>query len=134
MNTVADATRTVADRLVELCKQGQHLAAVEQLYSDRIVSIEAMDCLEGEAETMPRRMEGIEAIRGKNQWWMDNHEVHGGGVSGPFMHDPDRFAVVFDYDVTYKPQGRRCQMQEVGVYTVGDGKIVQEEFFYTMPG
>jgi hypothetical protein len=40
--------------------------------------------------------------------------------------------VVFKMDVTFKPQSRRFQMEEVAVYKVADGKIVYEEFFYSM--
>ena len=35
-------------------------------------------------------------------------------------------------DVTPKASGERMQMDEVAVYTVKDGKIVQEEFLYAM--
>jgi ketosteroid isomerase-like protein len=28
--------------------------------------------------------------------------------------------------------GQRMQMEEVGLYTVEDGKIVREEFFYSV--
>jgi hypothetical protein len=35
-------------------------------------------------------------------------------------------------DFTFKPQNKRMQMEEVAVYKVADGKIVYEEFFYTM--
>ena len=51
---------------------------------------------------------------------------------GPFPHGNDRFCVMFDYDVTNKPSGQRFQMEEVGLYTVADGKISKEEFFYAM--
>ncbi|MBC7975998.1 MAG: nuclear transport factor 2 family protein, partial [Myxococcales bacterium] len=46
----------------------------------------------------------------------------------------DRFAVRFNYDVTHKPSSKRIQMDEVALYTVKDGKIVREEFFYAMGG
>ena len=62
------------------------------------------------------------------------NEVHGGDVKGPFPHH-DRFILIFDYDVTAKSgpmAGQRMQMQEAGLYTVADGKIVKEEFFYDM--
>jgi hypothetical protein len=36
-----------------------------RLYGHR--SVESMG-----KETMPREMKGIDAIRGKNQWWADN--------------------------------------------------------------
>ncbi len=122
-------TKQVGDRLVELCRQGQNLEAVNTLYSPDIVSVEAID--DG---TMPRQMNGIEAVRGKNQWWFDNHEVHAASVDGPFPHD-DRFAVKFHYEVTPKSgpmAGNRYAMDEVALYTVKDGKIVREEFFYSM--
>ena len=36
-------------------------------------------------------------------------------------------------DVTYKPSGRRFQIDEMALYTVKDGKIVHEHFYYN-PG
>ena len=48
---------------------------------------------------------------------------------GPLAHG-DRFVVGFQYDVTNKPSGKRMKMDEVGLYTVRNGKIVREEFFY----
>jgi len=124
-------TLEVGKKLVELCRQGKHLEAVNTLYSPNIVSIE----VRGDA-TMPARMEGIEAIRGKNQWWLDNHETHSSEITGPFPHH-DRFITFMKYDVTSKTgpfTGKRMTFQEAGLYTVKDGKIVQEEFFYDMPG
>jgi hypothetical protein len=35
-------------------------------------------------------------------------------------------------DVTFKGSGQRMQLDEVGLYTVKDGRIVREEFFYAM--
>ena len=43
-----------------------------------------------------------------------------------------QFAVVFKMDVTYKPENKRVKMEEIAVYKVANGKIVYEEFFYTM--
>lgn len=82
----------------------------------------------------PRNMKGIDAIRRKNQWWLENHEIHGGDVLGPWPHG-DRFIVVFNFDVTPKVgpmAGQRMQMAEAGLYTVKEGKIAKEEFFYHM--
>jgi ketosteroid isomerase-like protein len=126
------ATNTTLDigkRLVELCQQGKHLEAVNELYGNDIVSIETKG-----SPDMPQRMQGIDAIRKKNQWWIDNHETHRAEMMGPFPHG-DRFIVHMKYDVTptsgpYK--GKRMQLDEAGLYTVRDGKIVQEEFFYDM--
>ena len=83
---------------------------------------------------MPQRMQGIDAVRKKNQWWVENHEIHGGETMGPLPHG-DRFIVHMKYDVTPTSgphKGKRMQLDEAGLYTVRDGKIVQEEFFYDM--
>lgn len=118
----------IANDLVAKCRMGQNLEAIEAHYADDIVSIEPVG-----NEQMPARQEGIKAIKGKNKWWIDNHEIHSGDVGGPYVGE-DQFAVHFKFDVTNKPTGMRMQMTEMGLYTVKDGKIVQEEFFYNMPG
>ena len=92
-----------------------------------MVSVEATDPPEGEREA-----HGIDAVRGKNQWWVDNHEMHSASIKGPFPHGEDRFCVLFNFDITHKPSGRRMQMEEVGLFTVADGKVSREEFFYSM--
>ncbi len=122
-------TKQVGEKLVEYCRKGKNLEAIEKLYSKDIVSVEAQG-----SPDMPAEMRGIDAIRGKNQWWIDNNEVHSASVEGPFPNK-DRFAVKFHYETTPKGgpmKGKRLKMDEVGVYTVKDGKIVREEFFYSM--
>jgi hypothetical protein len=116
-------------QLVAHCRKGKFLDAVEKLYARNIVSIEPQG-----APGMPAKMEGIAAVRGKNQWWMENHEVHDAQVEGPFVGpQKDQFAVRFGLDVTNKPSGQRMQMAEVALYTVNRaGKIKQEEFLYLM--
>jgi hypothetical protein len=119
----------IGRKLVELCRQNQNVQAVETLYSPDIVSIEAR-----KDPIFPQRMEGIAAIKGKNEWWVKNHDVHSSDIRGPFPHG-DRFIVYFKYDVTSKDgpmKGKHMQMDEGGLYTVKDGKIVQEEFVYHM--
>jgi hypothetical protein len=122
-------TKQVGEKLVSLCQKGRNLDAIESLYSPDIVSVEAMGSPE-----VPAELRGIDKIRGKNKWWMENHEVHSSKVDGPFPHN-DRFAVKFSYEVTPKTgpmKGKRFGMDEVGIYTVKNGKIVREEFFYSM--
>ncbi len=72
---------------------------------------------------------GLAAIKAKGDWWRDNHEVHSAALSGPWPNG-DRFIVGFQYDVTNKPSGQRMKMDEVGLFTVENGKIVREEYFY----
>ena len=119
----------VGRKLVNLCKDGRNMEAIDALYSPNVVSIEAV----GNPQ-MPAEMRGIDKIREKNKWWYDNHEVHSAKVEGPFPHQ-DRFAVKYHFETTPKSgpmKGKRMSMDEVGIYTVKDGKIVREEFFYDM--
>ena len=117
-------TMAIANKLVELCRQGKNHEAVNTLFAPEAVSVEAFAPPGGKQET-----QGIEAIRGKGKWWQENHEIHSSTVTGPWPHG-NRFIVGFQIDVTNKPSGRRMKLDEVGLYTVENGKIVREEFFY----
>ena len=117
-------TMEIAKKLVELCKQGKNAEALDTLFADDVVSVEAV--------AMPgtqQEVKGLAAVRAKGEWWVNNHEVHSASVTGPWPHG-DRFIVGFEFDVTNKPSGNRMQMAEAALYTVRNGKIVREEFFY----
>ena len=122
------STAGVAEELVQLCRAGRNLDALAKLYSHRIVSVEPVG-----SEAMPAEMSGIDAIRQKNEWWYDNYEVNSADVQGPFVGG-DRFAVRYEFETTTKATGQRTRMTEMALYTVKDGKIVREEFYYHAPG
>lgn len=115
-------TEEVALKLVELCRKAEWMEAVNSLYAEDIVSVEPRAMGE-----MPAEMRGLEAVRGKTEWFMNAHEVHGCTVTGPFVAR-DTFVVQFDLDATDKASGERMQMAEVGIYTVKNGKVAREEF------
>ncbi len=122
-------TAEIANDLVSMCSQGQFLEVIEKHYAPNIVSVEPGP---GTPE-MPAKMEGIEAIIGKNKWWSENHEVHGLQIDGPYVGE-DQFACRMTIDATAKHMGNtRMQMTEMCLYTVEGGKIVKEEFYYYMP-
>jgi hypothetical protein len=74
---------------------------------------------------------GLDACLAKSKNWVEMHEVHSANVEGPFPHG-DRFAVLFDYDITRRDNKQRFRMKEIALFTVANGKIVKEEFFYSM--
>jgi ketosteroid isomerase-like protein len=115
-------TEEVAIKLMEYCRNGEWMKAVDELYAKDIVSVEAHAM-----ENMPAEMRGIDQVRGKTEWWEKNFEVHSAKVGGPFVAR-DTFVVQFDIDVTEKASNKRMQMSEVGIYTVKDGKVAREEF------
>jgi len=115
-------TEQVAKKVVELVRKQAWYEALDALYDDSIVSVEAYSAGGGPTETR-----GKEGVRGKIDWWVNAMEVHSFKTSEPFVAH-DRFVVQYDADVTDKSSKQRRQMSEVGVYTVKDGKIVREEF------
>jgi ketosteroid isomerase-like protein len=95
MPTAAPAsTAAVAQELVSLCRAGKNLDAIAKLYSKDIVSVEPIS-----SQQMPAEMRGIDAIRGKNEWWFENNQIHSAQAIGPFVGE-DQFAVRYDFDVT----------------------------------
>lgn len=119
-------TMEIGKKYVALCNEGKHEEILTTLFSKDTVSVEAASPAGQE-----RTVRGLDAIRAKGKWWTDNHNVHKAEHAGPYPNE-DRFAVRFTYDVTNKPSGQRFTMDEVGLFTVKDGKIVREEFFYSM--
>src|SRR5438105_11120633 len=91
-------------------------------YANDIVSVEPHT-----VGIVPAEVKGIDRVRGKNDWWEKNMEVHDAKVGGPFVAG-DTFVVQFDVDVTEKASKNRTQMSEVGIYKVKDGKVVHEQF------
>jgi len=110
-------TEEVAKKVVELVRKQAWYDALDTLYDQDIVSVEA---------TAPESR-GKEAVRGKIDWWVNAMEVHSFKASEPFVAH-DRFVVQYDADVTEKESKQRRQISEVGVYIVKSGKIVREEF------
>jgi hypothetical protein len=119
-------TKEIAAELVKLASQSKFHDAVETLFSPDIVSVEA-----GGPEGMSREMKGKDAVIGKGEWWAANHEIHSMVVEGPLVAG-SHFSVAYKIDATFKPEARRFQMEEIGIYQVADGKVVREEFFYAM--
>ena len=132
MTTAVPDVMPIATKLCELCREGKHIEAIETLYADNVVSCEPM-----EMPGHPKKLDGKDAVLGKSQWFFENNEIHGGEIKGPYPFDDGRFAAWMSMDITPKAgpmAGQRIQMEEVCLYTVDNGKIVKEEFFYNAGG
>jgi ketosteroid isomerase-like protein len=116
----------IADALVAGCREGRELENLDKLYAPDAVSVEANPKGEGGTAT------GIDAIKGKHAWWESAMELLDHSVDGPFLHGDDRFAVIFAMKAKDRKSGEVTEMQEVAIYTVADGKIVHEAFYYTL--
>lgn len=114
-------TQDIAHDLVALCREGKFDEAGEKYWAADVLSVEPMG---DNAESR-----GIEAARAKGEWWSGAHDIHGVVVEGPYVNG-DQFIVRFVMDITAKASGNRMKMDETALYTIKDGKIAEERFFY----
>ncbi|WP_462251900.1 SnoaL-like domain-containing protein [Ekhidna sp.] len=117
-------TQEVANRLVELCREGKFEQVFQELYSPEIVSIEPDGGPWG-------TMKGFEALEKKAKEWHDMvTEFHSSEISDPLVAE-NFFTMTMKSKVTMKGMDHPIDMDEVCVYRVADGKVVTEQFFYT---
>jgi hypothetical protein len=115
-------TQEIADRLVQLCREGKSIQAINELYADNVISKEP----KGASVEVT---EGKEAVKNMTHQWEESvEEIHSAFVSDPIVAT-DYFSVVMDIDATYKANGR-MRLSEICVYEVKEGKIIYDEFFY----
>ncbi len=108
--------------LVKYFNQGEGDAWVGGVWSKDIVSCEGLG--------VNMEFAGLQAVEEKNAQWHADHEVLGGSAEGPYVGSTG-FSVKFSMHVKQKSSGQEIRMEEIGVYTVRDGKIVREEFMYS---
>jgi len=117
-------TQEVANRLVTLCREGNYQQAITELYSPDIVSVEA----EGAPDRIVKGLAGI-AEKGK-KFESKIEKVNKSVVSDPIVAE-NFFSCAMLMNVQMKGMPMAIDMDEICVYTVNEGKIVREEFFYT---
>ena len=115
-------TQQVANRLVELCRQGLIPQAMEELYDKDIESLEP-------AHAPVKSAKGKAAVMEKGKQFASMIEQrHGGSFSDPVVGG-NYFSASMMLDATFKGQGR-MKFDEICVYEVKNGKIVKEQFFF----
>jgi ketosteroid isomerase-like protein len=115
-------TQEIAKDVATLCAQGKFDESGEKYWAEDVVSVEAG----GQGDLVSH---GKAAARAKGEGFMGAHEIHGVKVEGPWVNG-DQFGVRFTMDMTNKQNGQRMMMDEIGVYTLKNGKIAEERFFY----
>lgn len=108
--------------LVQMVRDGK-FEPNDQLWSPKFSSVEG--------HGVALEWAGKKAVAAKNAGWSEQNVVHGMSVEGPYV-GATGFAVKFQMEVEEKSSGQRKTMQEIGVYTIKNGKIVREEFMYSM--
>lgn len=116
-------TKEIANKLVELCRNGDFEKAQTELFAHDVVSIEPQTSPAFEKET-----KGLPAIIEKGKKFNEMVEaMHGVTLSDPLVAG-NSFALTMQLDATMKGRGH-VDMTELCVYKVKDGKIISEEFF-----
>ena len=116
-------TQDVAGKLVAYLRQGQIFDAQNELYADDIV------CIEPEGNMVPHITRGKAAVAEKGKQFASMiEERHGGSCSDPVVGGR-YFSIAMSLDATMKGMGRQV-LDEICIYEVKDGKIIQEQFFY----
>lgn len=105
--------------LVEMFNAGKFAEIEAKWWSPAIESIEGMGMA----------WSGKAAVDAKNKGWMDQNEIVGCAAEGPYV-GATGFSVKFRMEVRERATGKQVRMEEVGVYTVSNGKIIREEFMY----
>ncbi|RYY57862.1 MAG: nuclear transport factor 2 family protein [Chitinophagaceae bacterium] len=117
-------TQQIADRLAELCQQGEFQQAQKELYAADVISVEPEDVPGFDRET-----KGADAVLEKIRKFESNvEESFGNKVSDPIVAG-NSFAFTLDMDLKMKGQDRNT-MSEICVYEVKDGKVTSERFYW----
>jgi len=107
-----------------MCNEGKNLECINELYAENVTSKEMPGMPGGD-------LSGRQEVWNKNKEWLDNvTEFHSSSISEPLVAG-NHFTSKMDFDVTFKDRGRQ-QMEELAVFEVKHGKIVSEQFLYSM--
>ncbi|MEP6927806.1 MAG: SnoaL-like domain-containing protein [Ginsengibacter sp.] len=116
-------TKDVANRLVEICRQGKIEDAQKELFAEDAISIEPDDSMG------PKETKGLEGIKKKGEMFNSMMEkFYGATISEPVVA-ADCFSIAWEMDAQMKGH-ERSMMSEICVYKVKEGKIISEQFFF----
>ncbi len=115
-----------ARELQKMIAQGQAIEGFEKYYHDDVTVTEVAT---GETR------KGKEAQRQAIQQWMGSiKEFHDGGCDSVCADEENNISTAETWmDVSFH-DGNRVKMSEVAVQRWEDGKIIDEKFYYHMPG
>jgi SnoaL-like domain len=121
MASITDVARDFTDML----RQGQFVAARERFWAADVKSIEPHDLPGG----IKAEVSGIEAARAKTVHWVGTRRIHDLSIDGPFVTG-NQFALFLDMMIADPPSGADQPFTEIAIFTVRDGRISEERYFY----
>ena len=121
MSQVAD----VATGFSKLMTEGRFLEAGDRYWAQDVRSVEPADL----SPAIPAVVQGMDAVREKLRLWFDASSIEDFKIEGPFVTG-DQFVVPMEMIIVDRANGERRPFRETGVYTVKDGKVAEERYFY----
>ena len=114
----------IAKQFTALLRAGKYPEAEERWLGPSIESVEGVGA--------SLSWKGKKNVLAKYRAWEAENEFVDPKVEGPWV-GATGFAVKFVGHVLHKATGERHAMEEIAVYTVRDGKVVREEFHFSVP-
>jgi hypothetical protein len=119
----------IASDYAALMAAGKTLTAAERYWASDIVALEPAKS----GSNDPAVATGKPAALARLKRWLDDNAMSEVLIDGPFITG-DQFALFIDMEITRLTNGRatgkREPFSEIATYTVRDGQIVEERFFY----
>lgn len=118
-------TENVARDFTDMLRHGQFQAAGEKYWADDVTSIEPMDLPGGIAAVVS----GLIATQAKSESWFGGYRIEDISIDGPFVTG-DQFALFMDMVIVNRVSGEGRSFDEIALYTVRNGQITEERYFY----
>lgn len=115
----------IANDYAALVAGGEPLVAAEKYWADDIACFEPDQSQSEE----PALAVGKTAALARLTRWLKGNAMSDVLIDGPFITG-DQFALFIDMEITRRATGTREPFSEIATYTVRDGLIVEERFFY----
>lgn len=120
----------IANDYAAMLAAGEALAAAQKYWADDIICV-APDRPPSTkpAPDQPALATGKTAALARLAEWLEGNALGDVLIDGPFITG-DQFALFIDMEITRRISGTRKPFSEIATYTVRDGQIVEERFFY----
>jgi hypothetical protein len=115
----------VAHEFTAMLRAGQFEAAGNRFWADDVTSIEPAALPGGIAATAC----GIAAARRKCNARFGAAKIAEIGIDGPFVTG-DQFVLFLDLIIVDRASGGSAPFSEIALYTVREGQIAEERYFY----
>jgi hypothetical protein len=118
-------TKEIANRLAAKIRTHEDATIYEELFAADARNVEGMQM----SPERPQITVGLEAMNAKGQQWYDTFEIISNEITDPLVND-NQFILQMTITTKNRHTGEVKTESEYILYTVENGKIVEERFFY----